>query len=290
MSTPSPRDRTDHPDLETGFVSVDDQPDPSFLFRAMDETALWPAVQRLRQFERDRLALQAGDDLLDVGCGVGDASQALAALVEPEGRVVGLDASETMANEAARRADAAGLAARYRTGDAMAIDEPDASFDACRSERMLQWVDDPLVAIGEMIRVLRPGGRLSLIDTDWRTLVCDIPDQEAMEQVLHGLMQQRGPGAAVGSRLLNVCREAGLEDLELEAAAHTWTAWDPDTETAPSGFFPFDSVVPQLADLGFIEAALAEHVVDQIMSGARRGRFFMAVTMFAVAGRIPGQG
>jgi SAM-dependent methyltransferase len=169
----------------------------------------------------------------------------------------------------------------------MAIDEPDGSFDACRSERMLQWVDDPALAIGEMVRVLRPGGRLSLIDTDWRTLVCDVPDQGAMQELLDGLMRQRGSSAAVGSHLLNTCREAGLQHLHVAAATHTWTAWDPDTDPAPSGFFPFQTVIPQLADLGFIDHALGERLVTEILDAARRDRFFMSVTMFAVAGRVP---
>ena len=55
------------------------------------------------------------------------------------------------------------------------LDLPDATFDACRSERMLHGRGTE-AAIDEMIRVVKPGGRISLIDTDWRTFAADVDD------------------------------------------------------------------------------------------------------------------
>ena len=59
------------------------------------------------------------------------------------------------------------------TGDVSALDLPDDSFDGVWCERVLQHVDDADVAIGELIRVTRPGGRVCLIDTDWDSLAFD---------------------------------------------------------------------------------------------------------------------
>ena len=74
----------------------------------MEATAAWPAVRQLRVRERARLGLQAGDRLLDVGCGLGDVAVDLARDVTPGGGVVGVDASEVMLEAARRRAVAAG--------------------------------------------------------------------------------------------------------------------------------------------------------------------------------------
>ena len=164
-----------HP-VDLAFTSVDDQPEAELLVTTVEATARWPAVQQLRRWERGQLALGPGDRLLDVGCGIGDVALALAEDVVPGGHVVAVDASRVMLDRA--RQEAADNGARpvlFRHGDAFDLGEPDASFTAVRSERVLQWLDDPERAVREMGRVLAPGGRLSLIDTDWRTLAHDAP-------------------------------------------------------------------------------------------------------------------
>ena len=143
---------------ERGFSAVDAQPDPSYLVHTMEVTAQWPSVLRLRAWERDHLALGPGDELLDVGCGIGEVARSYAALVQPGGRVVGIDASTAMLEVARERAAAEGVDATFRVGDALSLDEPDASFDACRAERVLQWIPDMEGAVAEMLRVLRPVG------------------------------------------------------------------------------------------------------------------------------------
>jgi ubiquinone/menaquinone biosynthesis C-methylase UbiE len=278
------------PSLDDGFTRVDAQPDPSRLVEGMDQTAEWPAVRRLRSWERDRLAIGPGDGLLDVGCGLGEVAASLAVDAQPGGTVVGVDASEAMlaVARARARANAADIPITFRVGDASAIDETDATFDACRSERMLQWVPDIEVAIAEMVRVLRPGGRLCLIDTDWRTLLADIPDTESLHAVSAAMYAHRGPSAGAGTRLFNTCRDAGLVGLEYAAATHVWDAWDPDADDQLPGLFPLRPVIGQLAEHGLIDHDLARRFVDGLEVEARRDRLFMSLTMFAVFGRTSG--
>jgi ubiquinone/menaquinone biosynthesis C-methylase UbiE len=272
-------------ELEKGFTEVDAQPDVAYLLAAMDATATWPAVRHLRARERERLALAPGDRLLDVGCGLGDVAMALAPAVAPGGEVIGVDVSESMLAVARQRAAASGVAVTFRTADALALDEPSASFDAVRSERVLQWLPDVEQAIREIVRVLRPGGRLSLIDTDWRTFAVDLDDVEAADAVMSAMTAFRGDGMRAGGRLLNLCREHGLADLECTAAAHVWTRWDPDTEPGPSGLFPIRTVVPQLVDAGLLDAGLATRFVDAAVDAGRRGRICFSLTMLGVTGR-----
>src|SRR5688500_13099405 len=146
--------------MRKGFSQVDGQADPSMLIAGMDATAQWPAVQRLRSWERDRLGVAAGCAVLDVGCGTADVLAGLAAVATAQGRAVGVDASEQMLAVAQQRARAAGVSLDLRVGDATELDFEDGSFDVVRSERTLQWVSDPARAVAEMVRVLRPGGRI----------------------------------------------------------------------------------------------------------------------------------
>jgi SAM-dependent methyltransferase len=282
-----PTDGKWEPSVEIGFTTVDAQPETERLIGAMESTAKWPAVIQLRQWERERLALRSGQSLIDVGCGIGDAALALSPDLAPGGHVVGIDASEAMLGVARERSAGSAVDITFRTGDAAALDEPDASFDACRSERMLQWLMEPEVAIDEMIRVVRPGGRISLIDTDWRTFAADVDDHDHLSALVDALRGLRGPPAAVGGLLRNLALDAGLVDVEHTAATHVWTDWDPDVEPGPSGLFPLAIVFGQLAELGRVDEAAARSVLDDLVDRARRGRLFISLTMFAVVGTRP---
>jgi len=273
------------PSVEEGFTHVDAQPDASFLVATMDATAQWPAVRRLRAWERSRLAPVAGDRVLDVGCGLGEVAIALSADVGVDGHVLGFDASEAFLTVARERAASVGAATEFRTGDALALDIEDGSVDVCRSERMLQWLPDIDDAVAEMVRVLRPGGRLCITDTDWRTLTLDLPDLALVAAVNRALYEFRGPSCAAGSRLLNIARDLELTDLECRGDMHVWTHWDPDNEDGRMGFFPLDSTIGQLAEHGFLDVEIARNFVDQAYAAARADRYYMSLTMTAVFGR-----
>jgi SAM-dependent methyltransferase len=271
---------------ERGFGAVDEQPDPSFLVATMDVTAQWPAVRRLRAWEREHLALGPGGALLDVGCGIGEVARAYAADVRPDGHVVGIDTSTAMLEVARDRALAAGVDVVFRTGDALAIDEPDASFDACRAERVLQWLPELERPVAEMMRVLRPGGRLCLIDTDWRTFAVDLPDLALAARLTEAIVAYRGDGAPAGARLLNLCRDAGLTDLAHTATSHIWSAWDPDVDPGPAGLFPLRDVLDDVVARHGLDDGDADRFLDLLEGAARADRLYLSVSMTAVCGRV----
>ena len=273
------------PDLETGFTTVDAQPDTSMLVEGMERTAQWPAVVQLRSWEREHLAMAANERLLDVGCGMGDMACGYAA---GGATVTGVDASAAMLDAARGRAQRESVSVDFHVGDATALDFPDNAFDACRSERVLQWVPDIGAAVRDIVRVVRPGGRLCLIDTDWRTFAADLDDLELSQGLGRVFMSRRGPSAAAGGRLLNLCRDAGVVELDCTAATHVWTEWDPEIEPNPSGLFPLRAVAPQLVGPGLMTAEDADRLIDGIFAAGRAGRLFMSLSMVAVYGRVSG--
>ena len=87
-------------DITTGFRDVDRTGDPGYYMRFLEGVS---SVERIRQFKRrsfELMQVRPGDHVLDVGCGLGDDVRALAALVGPTGRALGIDASEAMIAEA----------------------------------------------------------------------------------------------------------------------------------------------------------------------------------------------
>jgi len=102
--------------------------------------------------------VEAGQRALDVACGTGVLARALADRVGPRGAVTGLDINEGMLAVARRQAP--GI--EWRHGAAEALPFTDAAFDVVVSQFGLMFFQDRPKAIGEMLRVLRPGGRLAV--------------------------------------------------------------------------------------------------------------------------------
>lgn len=117
------------------------------------------AVRALRLRETDRV--------LDVCTGTADL--ALAAVTLPDGRareVVGIDFAGEMLRQGARKVRAAGRIGRVHLlrGDATSLPLPDGAFDAAMIAFGIRNVVDPIRACGEFRRVLRPGGRLAVLE------------------------------------------------------------------------------------------------------------------------------
>ncbi len=107
--------------------------------------------------------VQPGEKVLDVGCGTGSLAIAAAA---KGGKIHGIDAAPEMIERARRKANKAGMNIDFHTGLVEAIDFPDDTFDVVLSSLMVHHLPDSIKskAFSEMHRVLRPGGRLFIVD------------------------------------------------------------------------------------------------------------------------------
>src|SRR4051812_22521173 len=122
-----------------------------------------PDVVAQRRAIREALALRPGEQVLDIGSGPGLLAAEMAEEVGAEGGVHGIDPSDSMLAIARRR----GNPVDYRAGDALALPFRDEQFDVAVSTQVYEYVEDIEGALAEARRVLRPGGRLLVLDTDW---------------------------------------------------------------------------------------------------------------------------
>src|SRR5437763_7161134 len=119
---------------------------------------------RWRARAADRAELQAGNSALDVCCGTGDLALELAGRVGAEGSVIGCDFSEPMLDLARRKAAERGASVQFEWADALDLPYPDGSFDAVTVGFGLRNLADLDRGLAEMARVLRPGGRLVILE------------------------------------------------------------------------------------------------------------------------------
>ena len=112
----------------------------------------------------DRAELGPGSDALDVCCGTGDLALELRRRIGPDGRVVGCDFSEPMLELARRKSGNEGLPVEFGWADALDLPYGDASFDAVTIGFGARNLADLERGISEMSRVLRPRGRLVILE------------------------------------------------------------------------------------------------------------------------------
>src|SRR5262249_100998 len=137
---------------------------------------------------------------------------------------------EEMNAIALRRAHEAGLSDRIEVvrGDALALAFPDAYFDAAISTQVLEYVDDVDRALRELRRVLRPGGRLVLLDTDWDTLVWSARDSDRSARILKA-WGHHAPHAHLPRHLAPQLRTCGFEVTKVFSLTLLNTSCDQST-------------------------------------------------------------
>lgn len=215
------------------------------------------------------LAVPAGADWLDVGCGTGALTRMILTEARPAS-IIGIDASAGFIAHA--QALTPDPLARFRTGQAQALDFADGAFDAVVSGLVLNFVPDPVAALREMWRVLRPQGRLGvyvwdyptggmgMIETFWQAAAAFDPGNAT---VVEG---QRFP-LCTKANLLRACADAGLPDprIELIEDAAAFSSFDDFWTPFTLGAGPAPAYLASLPDAQ--REALRQVLHDRLGNG-----------------------
>jgi ubiquinone/menaquinone biosynthesis C-methylase UbiE len=168
----------------------------------------------------DLAALAPGEHVLDLACGTGLLTLAAADAVGASGKVVGTDLSGQMVDVARQRAAERQLRnVTFARMDAETLDLPDATFDVVTCSLGLMYVPDPVRAVREWLRVLKPGGRVAIgvwgkrVNCGWSP-VFPIVDAEVETEVCPLFFSLGEPGS-----LATLCRDAGFADVHEERIA-----------------------------------------------------------------------
>ena len=256
-------------------MSVDRTSEPGFFLRFLDEANKLPEAIAFKPIILSGLKLTGGETVLDLGCGLGDDTFEIARVVGNQGRAVGVDVSENMVAEARRRADHRRLNVEFEVGDAQVLRFEDASFDACRAERMLMHVPDAERALAEMVRVIRSGGRLSVLDFDWETQFVDSPYQETTRLITRSVCDSLKNGW-IGRRLPRLFKQHAMTDISVTPRTVMLT-------------YPFLGLllgghVVHIQQTGALSPSEAERWWTHLREAHEAGMFLYGFTAFIVAG------
>ena len=200
--------------LHEGFQQAGQSADTEAVFTWLDRMDGNPLIREVKRRMLDVCPVSEGHHVLDVGCGLGHEALRLAEQVGPRGRVVGIDANPAMITEARRRAADLAVPVAFEVGDARQVALPGNSFDLCRTERVLRYLDRPAAAVGEMARLARPGGFVLAFDFDSDLTVVDAPDQALVRRIAE-VLDAAVPNPWIGRQLFGLFQEAGLFDVRV---------------------------------------------------------------------------
>ncbi|HTP83789.1 MAG TPA: methyltransferase domain-containing protein [Alphaproteobacteria bacterium] len=163
--------------------------------------------------------LGRGLSVLDCGCGPGSITLGIAAACAP-GKVVGVDFGATQIGHARAAATASGLVhVEFRTADCYALPFADGTFDRVFSHALMEHLSEPARAIGEICRVLKPGGIAGICSPDWGGFVLAPPSRELTAAVAAytALQSKNGGDVQVGRKLGALLGAAGFAEVTMGA-------------------------------------------------------------------------
>jgi arsenite methyltransferase len=237
-----------------------------------------------REELRRSLRASAGESILDLGSGPGFLACELAQEVGASGRIVGLDVSSDMNSIASKRIAAAGLGDRVEIleGDATALAFADATFDAAVSTQVLEYLAEPDVALHQLARVLRPGGRLVIIDTDWDSLVWAATDRHRAARIADA-WNEHLPDPYLPRSLAPRLRTAGFEVREVRIVPILNTAYDATTLSYNIAAL----IAAFVPGHGGISVGEATEWLDDLAELQHQGRYFFSVNRYLFAASRP---
>ena len=241
-------------------------------FRAKDPTFLAYREAYLKLIDMSDTAA-----VVDLGCGTGVVTRALAARDGFAGTVTGIDQSPEFIAAAKRLAanDGVGDRVEFVVGDAHELDFPTASFDAAVAHTLVSHVRDPLAVLAEAARVVRPGGSVTIFDGDYASLTFGSSDSrlgQVMELAVQSMIMS---SPRVMRELPRLLSKAGLRLIATQAHVYG--------EAGSSSFLLnlAETYAPLVAATGWVpDSDVDAWLADQRRS-ARDGTFFAACNYYA---------
>ncbi len=259
------------------FTKVDAAADTSDYIRALEAFDGIEQLQELKALARERGGFRPGASLLDVGCGFGLETLRLAKEAEGRGVIAGIDLSQDFIELARQQASEQGLKIDFRVGDALSLPYPDAQFDCVRAERLLIYLQDVSAALKEMLRVLKPGGRLALIEPDFLAMDINLPNRAVVRRVIDHEADTAVVHNWLPGQLVSLLPDLGFSNVQIASRVLIFPQ--------DLGSSYFERVAENAAKAGAINSGELKEWMASLKERAQAQRLFATIAYFLFTAR-----
>lgn len=256
------------------------------LARKLEQMYLAPSVVARRRSALDVLDLHPGQSGLDIGTGPGFLACEMAERVGSAGRVAAIDASAAVLDFARRRGEQVGVAkwTDFQEADAAALPFPDASFDGAIALQVFEFVPEVEQALREAHRVLRPGGRLVAIDSDWTTLVWHTDDGDLMTRMRQALLHAgHFADSTLPRKLSPFLRRAGFDNVMVTPVPLLETRFD----TESYSYHALDIITNLARDHEGFTSEHADALIADVKKQAADDRYWFSLSQYLFVANKP---
>ncbi len=260
-----------------------DDPTLDILVQRLEVRGRQPRFRQMMRDYLDAMDIDAARSVLDVGCGTGVVSRAIAQRSGFRGLVTGIDVSAHLVAAGNRFVRDEGLAERVElhAGDSHSLALRDGQFDAAVAHTLVSHVDDPVAMIRELARVVKPGGMIGIFDGDFASITFGHDDPERGRQIDEAVMGAIVTNPRVMRQMPQLLRDTGLELVRSFAYVMA------DIGNADYWGDSIASMVKLVPKAGALSEAEAQEWGTMMRRRAEQGVFFGACNFYSYVARRP---
>lgn len=223
-----------------------------------------------------QLNLPSASQVLVVGCATGVINRFLAGRSDFSGKAVGVDQGHIFIETARRLAQEEGVGdqVEFLIGDAHRLDFSDGTFDVAIAHTTISHVAEPATVLGEMARVVHPGGTVAIFDGDYASLTFAFSDHEIGRQMDAALATATFNNPLVMRDLPRLLLEVGLEIImvldDIVTEIGSWSYFKSFAETN----------APLVASSGLMSAEMVEKWLTEQRQSTEKGTFFASCNYY----------
>lgn len=249
----------------------------------LEARSQYPDQMMVNNTLKDVLNPQKGEYLLEVGSGSGVLCRLMANNLSPGGLIIGIDNSPEIVKLSRNYALEHKLnnLIDFKVDDASNLDYPAGFFDGAFAARLLLYISNPIEVINELVRVVKPGGRIVLMDWDFETLILDHPNRELTRRIFHWRNDNKDGNNWSGRQLYRLLKIGGIKKVDIYPVVTTAT--DDKNSLTQTLWHAASTSLEQ----GIISIDEHESWVSEIQLRIKKQQYFSSIVYFIAHGIVP---